>query len=104
MPALALVRATVSFLYTLCCEMLCSCSRPCLVMCTSFHLQSVHGSLLHPPSCCIPAAFSVALGIPTHLDDASFAEHACDVIADGHAALVDMALVSTSEVRDGAQG
>ncbi|GBF88835.1 lipid kinase [Raphidocelis subcapitata] len=45
-------------------------------------------------------AFSVALGIPTHLDDSEFLEHACDVIAGGYAAAVDVALVTTSEVRD----
>ncbi|KIY99679.1 methylglyoxal synthase [Monoraphidium neglectum] len=45
--------------------------------------------------------FSVALGIPTHLDDGDeFAERACDVITDGHVALVDMALVTTSEATD----
>lgn len=46
-------------------------------------------------------AFSVAFGIPTHLDDPyNFVERACDVIADGYAAVVDMALVTTSEVTD----
>ncbi|KAI8462638.1 MAG: ATP-NAD kinase-like domain-containing protein [Monoraphidium minutum] len=46
-------------------------------------------------------AFSVALGIPTHLEDPfGFAEKACDVITDGSVALVDMALVSTSTATD----
>eukprot|EP00775_Hariotina_reticulata_P013012 gene13012-13141_t len=46
-------------------------------------------------------AFSVALGIPTHLDDPiNFASQAADVIVQGHTKDVDTALVSTSEVTD----
>jgi hypothetical protein len=50
-------------------------------------------------------AFSVALGIPTPLDDtgtlsSTFATRACDVIMGGHTIDVDTALVTTSEVTD----
>jgi diacylglycerol kinase family enzyme len=50
-------------------------------------------------------AFSVALGIPTPLDDtlsltSTFAKRACDVIMGGHTIDVDTALVTTSEVTD----
>lgn len=46
-------------------------------------------------------AFSVALGIPTHLDDPTgFQNAAADVILSGHTKEVDTALVTTSEVTD----
>ncbi|KAF6255042.1 ATP-NAD kinase-like domain-containing protein [Scenedesmus sp. NREL 46B-D3] len=46
-------------------------------------------------------AFSVALGIPTHLDDPTgFQNAAADVILAGHTKDVDTALVTTSEVTD----
>ena len=49
--------------------------------------------------------FSVALDIPTHLDDTgslttTFAQRACDVILGGYTVDVDTALVTTSEVKD----
>lgn len=46
-------------------------------------------------------AFSVALGIPTHLDDPTgFQNAAADVILQGHTKDVDTAVVTTSEVND----
>jgi YegS/Rv2252/BmrU family lipid kinase len=46
-------------------------------------------------------AFSVALGIPTHIDSPiNFVQYACEVIMQGHTTTVDTAHVTTTEVTD----